>query len=84
MITSINCDVKYLLFQYKFVTPLTSLVVVKPNETKAVDTEQVRPGSNGGGGGSGGYSNLLSSSFAAAPSFANTGGANAYKLCKYT
>ncbi|XP_046677059.1 inter-alpha-trypsin inhibitor heavy chain H4-like isoform X2 [Homalodisca vitripennis] len=36
-----------LALQYSFVTPLTSLVVVKPNETEsAVDTTQVKPGSN--------------------------------------
>lgn len=29
------------LFQYEFVTPLTSLVVVKPNATNAVNTESV-------------------------------------------
>ncbi|KAG8305512.1 hyaluronan metabolic process [Homalodisca vitripennis] len=35
------------LEEYSFVTPLTSLVVVKPNETEsAVDTTQVKPGSN--------------------------------------
>ncbi|KAG8295294.1 hyaluronan metabolic process [Homalodisca vitripennis] len=34
-----------LALQYSFVTPLTSLVVVKPNETEsAVDTTQVKPG----------------------------------------
>lgn len=29
------------VFQYEFVTPLTSLVVVKPNATNAVDAESV-------------------------------------------
>lgn len=34
-------------FQHSFVTPLTSLVVVKPNATSLpVDTETVRPGTN--------------------------------------
>lgn len=31
----------YFCWQYEFVTPLTSLVVVKPNATKAVDAESV-------------------------------------------
>lgn len=33
-----------LALQYSFVTPLTSLVVVKPNATSTVDAEAVRPG----------------------------------------
>lgn len=33
------------MFQYSFVTPLTSLVVVKPNATdSSVDTETAKPG----------------------------------------
>ncbi|XP_026466177.1 inter-alpha-trypsin inhibitor heavy chain H4-like isoform X2 [Ctenocephalides felis] len=38
-----------LALKYSFVTPLTSLVVVKPNATdSSVDTETAKPGSNGG------------------------------------
>ena len=42
-----------LLFQYSFVTSLTSLVVVKPNETKAVDAVDASQagGSNWGSAG---------------------------------
>lgn len=47
-----------LALQYSFVTPLTSLVVVKPNVTSAVDAEAVRPGDgnpvSGFGSGAGG------------------------------
>lgn len=33
-----------IFFQYSFVCPLTSLVVVKPNGTNDVDTESAKPG----------------------------------------
>nr|CAD7429895.1 unnamed protein product [Timema monikensis] len=34
-----------LALQYSFVTPLTSLVIVKPNETSSVDSEAIHPSS---------------------------------------
>nr|CAD7458509.1 unnamed protein product [Timema tahoe] len=37
-----------LALQYSFVTPLTSLVIVKPNETSSVDSEAIHPTEDGG------------------------------------
>ncbi|XP_063224499.1 inter-alpha-trypsin inhibitor heavy chain H4-like isoform X2 [Bacillus rossius redtenbacheri] len=37
-----------LALKYSFVTPLTSLVIVKPNETKSVDSEAIHPANDGG------------------------------------
>ncbi|KAJ9587862.1 hypothetical protein L9F63_018696, partial [Diploptera punctata] len=42
-----------LAIEYSFVTPLTSLVVVKPNESKPVDTEDASQSHSGGFGGGG-------------------------------
>lgn len=66
--------------KYSFVTPLTSLVVVKPNATNAVNAESVDKASEAGAGGYGGVSayplsitsNLLARPAASYP--ANIGG----------
>jgi len=69
--------------KYSFVTRLTSLVVVKPNETaSSVDTTQVKPGSGdypdvlhsfGGGGSSGSYALPASAGFPGAGGFGGGG-----------
>uniref|UniRef100_A0A1B6KKL4 VIT domain-containing protein n=1 Tax=Graphocephala atropunctata TaxID=36148 RepID=A0A1B6KKL4_9HEMI len=66
-----------LALQYSFVTPLTSLVVVKPNETEAaVDTTQVKPGSNDMYGIGYGQQAAIASSFGGSGGgFASGGGA---------
>ncbi|XP_028164426.1 inter-alpha-trypsin inhibitor heavy chain H4-like isoform X1 [Ostrinia furnacalis] len=61
--------------KYSFVTPLTSLVVVKPNATDAIDAESVHKQNQDVG-----YSSLLSAnyaSFAARPMFSSVGFAGA-------
>ncbi|CAB3231305.1 unnamed protein product [Arctia plantaginis] len=64
-----------LALKYSFVTPLTSLVVVKPNATNAVDAESVdQAASSGYGGGPLSTSNLFAQSLAShRPSFAAYG-----------
>ncbi|PSN48670.1 hypothetical protein C0J52_04778, partial [Blattella germanica] len=71
--------------KYSFVTPLTSLVVVKPNETKPVDTEdasQSRPdfGPFSGAGFAGGFAPPQMAGAAGAPAYPAGGFASAKLL----